>query len=168
MAKWRRLVKPVLPMRAQGVVSGRAMRTPPHARLATALLATLAAGPALGQPAGWGRPPATRVAPPPPIPVELGATLGAGVSGDIFLSNRFGNEQAGIDEVHITSTKGTAYRKLGFSAWLGLKMQYRFARKYSVFLEPSYRTAVTSFTNTPALQSRPSMLGVGTGLQMLF
>ncbi len=99
---------------------------------------------------------------------KLGATLGAGVSGDIFLSNRFGNEQAGIDEVHITSTKGTAYRKLGFSAWLGLKMQYRFARKYSVFLEPSYRTALTSFTNTPALQSRPALFGVGTGLQMLF
>ena len=99
---------------------------------------------------------------------KLGATLGAGVSGDIFLSNRFGNEQAGLDEVHITSTKGTAYRKLGFSAWLGLKMQYRFARKYSVFLEPSYRTALTSFTNTPALQSRPALFGVGTGLQMLF
>jgi hypothetical protein len=99
---------------------------------------------------------------------KLGATLGAGVSGDIFLSNRFGNEKAGIDEVHITSTKGTAYRKLGFSAWLGLKMQYRFARKYSVFLEPSYRTALTSFTNTPALQSRPALFGVGTGLQMLF
>lgn len=99
---------------------------------------------------------------------KLGATLGAGVSGDIFLSNRFGNEQAGIDEVHITSTKGTAYRKLGFSAWLGLKMQYRFARKYSVFVEPSYRTALTSYTNTPALQSRPALFGVSTGLQMLF
>jgi hypothetical protein len=99
---------------------------------------------------------------------KLGATLGAGVSGDVFLSNRFGNEAKGIDEVHITSTRGTAYRKLGISAWLGLKMQYRFARKYSVFMEPSYRTAVTSFTNTPALQSRPSLFGVGTGLQMLF
>ncbi len=99
---------------------------------------------------------------------KVGATLGAGVSGDVFVSNRFGNEAQAIDEVHITSTRGTAYRKLGISAWLGLKMQYRFARKYSVFLEPSYRTAVTSFTNTPALQSRPSMLGVGTGLQMLF
>jgi len=99
---------------------------------------------------------------------KVGATLGAGVSGDVFISNRFGNEAQAIDEVHITSTRGTAYRKLGISAWLGLKMQYRFARKYSVFLEPSYRTAVTSFTNTPALQSRPSMLGVGTGLQMLF
>lgn len=99
---------------------------------------------------------------------KLGATLGAGVSGDIFLSNRFGNEEAGINEVHITSTKGTAYRKLGFSAWLGLKMQYRFARKYSVFVEPSYRTALTSYTNTPALQSRPALFGVGTGLQMLF
>jgi hypothetical protein len=99
---------------------------------------------------------------------KLGATLGAGVSGDVFVSNRFGNEARGIDEVHITSTRGTAYRKLGISAWLGLKMQYRFARKYSVFLEPSYRTAITSFTNTPALQSRPSLFGVGTGLQMLF
>lgn len=99
---------------------------------------------------------------------KLGAILGAGVSGDIFLQNRFGNEDKGIDEVHITSTKGTAYRKLGLSAWLGLKMQYRFARRYSLFLEPSYRTAVTSFTNTPALQSRPSLFGVGTGLQMLF
>ena len=99
---------------------------------------------------------------------RLGATLGAGVSGDVFLSNRFGNEAQDVNEVHITSTRGTAYRKLGISAWLGLKMHYRFARKYSVFLEPSYRTAVTSFTNTPALQSRPSMLGVGTGLQMLF
>ncbi len=99
---------------------------------------------------------------------KLGATLGAGVSGDIFLSNRFGNEDRGINDVHITSTKGTAYRRLGISAWLGLKMQYRFARKYSVFLEPSYRTALTSFTNTPALQSRPSLFGVGTGLQMLF
>ncbi len=103
---------------------------------------------------------------------KLGATLGAGVSGDVFLSNRFGNEETNeerqVHEVHITSTKGTAYRKLGFSAWLGLKMHYRFARKYSVFLEPSYRTAVTSYTNTPALQSRPSLFGVGTGLQMLF
>ncbi|MBD0258988.1 MAG: hypothetical protein ICV83_24990 [Cytophagales bacterium] len=103
---------------------------------------------------------------------KLGATLGAGVSGDVFLSNRFGNEEGNeerqVHEVRITSTKGTAYRKLGFSAWLGLKMHYRFARKYSVFLEPSYRTAVTSYTNTPALQSRPSMFGVGTGLQMLF
>ncbi len=99
---------------------------------------------------------------------KLGATLGAGVSGDVFLSNRFGNEDEGIDEIHINSTKGTAYRKWGISAWLGLKMQYRFARKYSVFLEPSYRTAVTSFTNTPALQSRPALFGVGTGLQMLF
>jgi hypothetical protein len=99
---------------------------------------------------------------------KLGATLGAGVSGDVFLSNHFGNEDEGIDEIHINSTKGTAYRKWGISAWLGLKMQYRFARKYSVFVEPSYRTAVTSFTNTPALQSRPSLFGVGTGLQMLF
>ncbi len=99
---------------------------------------------------------------------KLGATLGAGVSGDIFLSNRFGNEDRGINDVHITSTKGTAYRRLGISAWLGLKMQYRFARKYSAFVEPSYRTAMTSFTNTPALQSRPSLFGVGTGLQMLF
>ena len=99
---------------------------------------------------------------------KLGATLGAGVSGDVFLSNRFGNEEREIDEVRITSVKGTAYRKLGISAWLGLKMQYRFARKYSVFLEPSYRMAITSFTNTPALQSRPSLFGVGTGLQMLF
>jgi hypothetical protein len=99
---------------------------------------------------------------------KLGATLGAGVSGDVFLSNRFGNEDRGISEVHITSTKGTAYRKLGISAWLGLKMQYRFTRKYSAFLEPSYRAAITSFTNTQTLQSRPSLFGVGTGLQMLF
>jgi hypothetical protein len=99
---------------------------------------------------------------------KLGATLGAGVSGDVFLSNRFGNEERGISEVHITSTKGTAYRKLGISAWLGLKMQYRFTRKYSAFLEPSYRAAITSFTNTQTLQSRPSLFGVGTGLQMLF
>jgi hypothetical protein len=99
---------------------------------------------------------------------KLGATLGAGVSGDVFLSNRIGNGDEYSDEVHITSTKGTAYRKWGISAWLGLKMQYRIARKYSVFLEPSYRTAVTSFTNTPALQSRPSLIGVGTGLQMVF
>jgi hypothetical protein len=47
-------------------------------------------------------------------------------------------------------------------------MHYRFARKYSVFVEPSYRAAVTSYTNTPALQSRPALFGVGTGLQMLF
>jgi hypothetical protein len=99
---------------------------------------------------------------------KLGASLGAGVSGDLFLNNRFGNEDQFIDEVNITSTKGTAYRKLGFSAWLGIKMQYRFAGKYSVFLEPSYRAAITSFTNTDALQSRPSLFSVGTGLQMRF
>lgn len=99
---------------------------------------------------------------------DFGITLGAGVSGDIFLNNRFGNETEGIDEVNIASTEGTAYRKLGISAWLGLKMQYRFAGKYSVFLEPSYRAAVTSFTNTEALQSHPSLFGVGTGLQMRF
>jgi len=66
--------------------AGRGKRSshahPAHARLATALLATLAAGPALGQPAGWGRPPETRVEPPPPIPVELGATLGVAVRAD--------------------------------------------------------------------------------------
>jgi hypothetical protein len=99
---------------------------------------------------------------------KLGATLGAGVSGDIFLNNRFGNEDAGIDEVNITSTKGTAYRKLGLSAWMGIKMQYRFAGRYSVFVEPSYRAAINSFTNTDALQSRPSLFAVGTGLQMRF
>ncbi len=99
---------------------------------------------------------------------KLGASVGAGISGDIFLSNRFGNEGAGISEVNLSSAKGTVYRTVGFSAWLGIKMQYRIAGKYSVFLEPSYRTAVTSFTNMDILQSRPSLFGIGTGLQMRF
>jgi hypothetical protein len=99
---------------------------------------------------------------------KLGASVGAGISGDIFLNNRFGNEGAGISEVNLSSAKGTVYRTVAFSAWLGMKMQYRIAGKYSVFFEPSYRTAVTSFTNMDVLQSRPSLFGIGTGLQMRF
>jgi hypothetical protein len=99
---------------------------------------------------------------------KLDAGIGAGVSADIFLSNEIGNEEAGISNVKINSANGSVYRNVGVSAWIGVKLDYEFAKKFSVFVEPSYRRAVTSFTNSAIVRSMPYNFGVGTGLQYQF
>ncbi len=97
---------------------------------------------------------------------KLGASIGTGVSADIFIKNTIGNESEGVNTMEISSTKGTAYRNVGVSAWLSMKLQYKFTKRYSAFIEPGYRRAVTSFTNPQALQSHPYIFSIGTGLQV--
>ncbi len=96
------------------------------------------------------------------------ASVGTGVSADIFLKNAI--EQAGRQGEHleITPANNSVYRNIGFSGLLSLKMDYTFAKRYSIFIEPSYRQALTSFTTSKQLESYPNWWGIGTGFQYRF
>ena len=101
---------------------------------------------------------------------KVRASVGAGMSADVFVRNRIGGGANNVETIEITPSSNSAYRNLGFSGLLSLKVDYSLGSgsRYSVFIEPAYRKALTSFTASSSLESFPSWWGIGTGFQYRF
>ena len=101
---------------------------------------------------------------------KVRASVGAGMSADVFVRNRIGGGANNVKTIEITPSSNSAYRNLGFSGLLSLKVDYSLGSgsRYSVFIEPAYRKALTSFTASSSLESFPSWWGIGTGFQYRF
>jgi hypothetical protein len=102
------------------------------------------------------------------IDKKLSTSLGAGVAADVFLKNTVGNTEANVPEVAFNRQNTNIYKSIGISGLLSARVNYEFGGRYSVYVEPSYRTALSSFTRSDEIRSLPNSFGVGTGLQYRF
>jgi|GEM_PF-4643828 len=102
------------------------------------------------------------------IDKKIRASVGAGVSADLFLRNRINSQVDNVESIDITRAEGSVYRNLGMSGLLSVKLDYHIGGKYSIYVEPSYRRALVSFTSSSNLESYPSWWGIGTGLLYRF
>ncbi len=98
---------------------------------------------------------------------KIGISAGAGISADIFINNQIGNHKEGVSEQTFNSSN-SIYKSLGYSGLLNLRMDYKLSKRYSFFLEPGFRTALSSFTKASSVNSYPISLNVGTGLRFQF
>lgn len=98
---------------------------------------------------------------------KISTSVGAGISADVFLNNTVGNKNANISTTNLDS-QASIYKSIGMSGIFSTKLDYEISSRYSVFLEPSYRTALTSFTKSATVRSLPSAFGIGTGFQLTF
>ncbi len=111
------------------------------------------------------------------IPVQVGYLLNpkgrlqytvfGGLAADIFLKNRTRNESTGVE---LSSQGGNSiYRPINWTASLGLEMHYRLNSQLSIFLEPSYRQALRSYTRNGTFLNNPSQnLGLTLGTRFSF
>ncbi len=99
---------------------------------------------------------------------KLKASVGAGVSTDLFLRNRISSDEANIQSLEINRSENSIYKNMSMSGLLSVKLDYTLGNHYSIYLEPTYRRAITSFTTSSTLASYPSWWGVGTGVQYRF
>jgi hypothetical protein len=99
---------------------------------------------------------------------KVSTDLGAGLSADVFMKNTIGNPQENVAKEEFNRSSKGPYRGLGLSGLLSAKVHYKISSRYSVYLTPSYRTALTSFTNSLTVSSRPNAFGIGTGFQYRF
>jgi hypothetical protein len=101
------------------------------------------------------------------IDKRLSTSIGAGIAADVFLNNKIGNKDANINATNLDS-QASIYKSIGMSGIFSTKLDYEISSRYSIFLEPSYRTALTSFTKSYIVKSLPSAFGIGTGFQFRF
>jgi chemotaxis protein histidine kinase CheA len=99
---------------------------------------------------------------------KIKASVGAGVSADLFLRNRISSDASNIQAIEFTSSQNSIYKNMSMSGLLSFKLDYSVGNRYSIYLEPTYRRAITSFTTSSTLDSFPSWWGVGTGIQYRF
>ena len=102
------------------------------------------------------------------IDKKLSTSVGAGVAADVFLKNTIGNTDAKVPEVEFNRQNNNIYKSIGISGLLSARVNYEFGGRYSVYVEPSYRTALSSFTRSEEIRSLPNSFGVGTGVQYRF
>ncbi|QHT71566.1 hypothetical protein GXP67_35330 [Rhodocytophaga rosea] len=102
------------------------------------------------------------------IDKKLSTSVGAGVAADVFLKNTIGNTDAKVPEVEFNRQNNNIYKSIGISGLLSARVNYEFGGRYSVYVEPSYRTALSSFTKSDEIRSLPNSFGVGTGFQYRF
>lgn len=99
---------------------------------------------------------------------KLSTAIGAGVSADLFVKNTIGNPEENIINQEFNRSSNGPYRDMSFSGLISAKVNYKISSKYSVYLQPSYRTALNSITNSALVSSRPNSFGIGTGFQYRF
>lgn len=99
---------------------------------------------------------------------RLSTSIGAGLSADIFMKNTVGNTSANIPVVEFNKRNNSIYKDVGVSGLVSAKLDYRFSGRYSFYIEPSYRSAITSFTKSGSVKSMPNSFGIGTGFQYRF
>jgi hypothetical protein len=102
------------------------------------------------------------------IDKKVSTHVGAGVAADVFMKNTIGNPEENITNQEFNRNNNGPYRKMGFSGLVSAKVKYKISSRYSVYVEPSYRTALTPFTNSLIVSSRPNAFGIGTGFQYRF
>jgi hypothetical protein len=99
---------------------------------------------------------------------KISTDIGAGVAADLFMKNTIGNPEENIaNQAYDRGNKGP-YKGMGFSGLFSARVKYKIASRYSVYVEPNYRTALTPFTNSLIVTSRPNSFGIGTGFQYRF
>ncbi len=99
---------------------------------------------------------------------KVKASVGTGVSADLFLRNRISSDVATIEAIEINRSQNSIYKNVSMSGLFSVKIDYSIGGKYSIYLEPTYRQAITSFTTSSTLGSYPSWWGIGTGVQYRF
>jgi outer membrane scaffolding protein for murein synthesis (MipA/OmpV family) len=99
---------------------------------------------------------------------KVSTEIGAGVAADIFMKNTIGNPDENIATQEFNRSSSGPYRDLGFSGLVSARVNYQFSSRYNVYVVPSYRTALTPFTNSIIVSSRPNSFGIGTGFQYRF
>jgi hypothetical protein len=99
---------------------------------------------------------------------KFSTSIGAGLSADVFMKNTVGNAEANVPVVEFNRKNNSIYKNVGISGLVSAKLDYHFSDRYSLYIEPSYRSALTSFTKSDAVRSMPNAFGIGTGFQYRF
>jgi hypothetical protein len=99
---------------------------------------------------------------------KVSTDIGAGVSADIFMKNTIGNPEENISNQEFSRSDNGPYRDMSFSGLFSARVNYKVSSRYSVYLQPSYRTALNSITHSALVSSRPNAFGIGTGFQYRF
>jgi hypothetical protein len=95
-------------------------------------------------------------------------TAWAGLGMDVFLKNTVESQTLTSQSQRFTS-QNSGYRQVSWSGLLNLSAQYRHNSHWSWVVEPSYRFALQSYSQTNTmLQFRPRNWGVQLGVQYHF
>jgi hypothetical protein len=99
---------------------------------------------------------------------KVSATIGAGVSADLFMKNTIGNPEDNVTNQEFNRSDNGPYKNMSFSGLVSARVNYKISSKYSIYLQPNYRTALNSVTNSALVSSKPNAFGIGTGFQYRF
>jgi hypothetical protein len=97
---------------------------------------------------------------------KLSVWLLGGVINNLFLRNSF---ETGQERTVTLNSTESPYRLLSLSASTGVRLQYRFHKRWATTLTGNYQRALGSTTHETSLfEARPQLLGVGAGLRYGF
>ncbi len=100
---------------------------------------------------------------------KLSIMVSSGVSSEIFLKNEVTDESSRLASVTITPGDESPYNNVYFNGLASARFSYNFSPNYSFSLEPTYRTAISSFSKEDSnFTSTPQAVGVTAGLKFFF
>ncbi len=102
---------------------------------------------------------------------DFNVTILGGVSTEFLLSNSYSSSESGFNEINSFLNEGSeeVYNPVYFNGLLGLNVGYTFAERYLLYVEPSFRKAISQFTKEEfQLQSSPSYKMMMVGLSYRF
>lgn len=103
------------------------------------------------------------------IDKKVNVLVGGGVSTDFFVE--YGskkNESDGFGKETVKSNETTTFNPIGFSFLINPEIEYEVSSRYSFYLRPVYKGALSSYTDTKKISSKPNSTGLGFGLRYNF
>lgn len=103
------------------------------------------------------------------IDKKVNVLVGGGVSTDFFIE--YGskkNESDGFGRETVKSDETTTFNPIGFSFLISPEVEYEMNSRYSFYLRPVYKGALSSYTDTKKISSKPNSTGLGFGLRYNF
>ncbi|MGF1635547.1 MAG: hypothetical protein ACFCUU_00635 [Cyclobacteriaceae bacterium] len=108
------------------------------------------------------------------IPLKLGymvldekfsVTVTAGVATDFFIRGQVTSDNEYFTNIDSSPGETSPYKSAYFNGLIGTSFGYQFAKRYSIMLEPQYRTALNSFTKDGNyISSTPNTFMISFGL----
>lgn len=101
---------------------------------------------------------------------HLDLLMSAGVTSDFFINNEIKDEGLGLQEVNVKPGSESPYRNVLFNGVVSAELKYDLSDgRYSLYVEPSYRMSLNSFTKSDYMfSSRPRSFNVGVGVKYNF
>lgn len=103
------------------------------------------------------------------IDKKISWIISTGVATDFFIKSEIQSQEGTFEKNVIKPGESSPYRNLFFNGLASSEIIYHFNENYSISLEPSFRTALSSFSKSESMiLSLPQTFGVAAGFRYNF